>query len=157
MHTQISRRGFLATVPAALLAAKPTSIRVGCQANAWPLKTGDFQQLLGVLFGMEISRIGRIKVFQPKLPAMINSIRIGQLAGPTHALPQLNLDWQANLLANPPELLRHHWKDQCRRMLRVVQNAVRRGNKMPREFNLFAGAQITVEPRKIAARNFQTQ
>src|ERR1700688_4249403 len=55
MHSHISRRGFLAAlpVPAALLAAKPSSIRVGCQANAWKLKEGDFAQLLGVLGEMK--------------------------------------------------------------------------------------------------------
>ncbi len=55
MHSHISRRGFLATLPvtAALLAAKPTAIRVGCQANAWKLKEGDFAQLLGVLGEMK--------------------------------------------------------------------------------------------------------
>jgi sugar phosphate isomerase/epimerase len=55
MHSHISRRAFLATlpIPAVLLAAKPPAITVGCQANAWPLKTGDFAQLLGVLKEMK--------------------------------------------------------------------------------------------------------
>jgi len=55
MHSQISRRVFLAIlpVPAALLAAKPTTIKVGCQANAWPLKAGDFPQLLAALGEMK--------------------------------------------------------------------------------------------------------
>ncbi len=50
-----SRRALLALLSAApFLAparaqAKAQAIRVGCQANGWPLKEGDFDQLLGVL------------------------------------------------------------------------------------------------------------
>ena len=52
MRFSISRRAFIASAPiaAALLAApKGNAIRVGCQANAWPLKQGDFGQLLKAL------------------------------------------------------------------------------------------------------------
>ena len=44
----MTRRTFLvASGSAALLSsAKPSSIKVGCQANAWPLRPGDFNQLI---------------------------------------------------------------------------------------------------------------
>jgi inosose dehydratase len=52
----LSRREFLSCIPAgALLSALPLSAaaasgpRFGCQTNAWPLKPGDFAQLLDVL------------------------------------------------------------------------------------------------------------
>ena len=46
-----SRRSLLASFAIApfLARAKAEGIRVGCQANGWPLKEGDFEQLLGVL------------------------------------------------------------------------------------------------------------
>ncbi len=52
---QTSRRGFLAALPLPVLfgADPPKQIRVGCQANAWPLKVGDFPQLLGILAEMK--------------------------------------------------------------------------------------------------------
>ena len=53
-----SRRTFLAAIAALplLAKAKERNIRVGCQANGWPLKEGDFDQLLGVL--KEMREIG---------------------------------------------------------------------------------------------------
>jgi sugar phosphate isomerase/epimerase len=55
MKMQTSRRGFLAALPLPVLfgADSPKQIRVGCQANAWPLKVGDFAQLLGILGEMK--------------------------------------------------------------------------------------------------------
>lgn len=48
MIRELSRRTFLTASISAGIAAfgKLQSIRVGCQANAWPLKEGDFDQLL---------------------------------------------------------------------------------------------------------------
>lgn len=47
----LTRREFLAASACAtsLCFAKPGVIKVGCQANAWPLKEGDFDQLIDVL------------------------------------------------------------------------------------------------------------
>ena len=55
MFSGISRRGFLAALPLPVLlgAPSPKEIQVGCQANAWSLKVGDFPQLLGVLAEMK--------------------------------------------------------------------------------------------------------
>src|SRR5689334_4912539 len=46
----LSRRMFLGSLSLPLLmpAADPTGSLVGCQANAWPLKAGDFAGLLEV-------------------------------------------------------------------------------------------------------------
>jgi sugar phosphate isomerase/epimerase len=52
MHSPISRRVFIATPALSALFAKG-GIRVGCQANGWPLKQGDFAQLLEVLGAMK--------------------------------------------------------------------------------------------------------
>lgn len=48
-----SRRTFLAASSAALVWAKSSSIRVGCQANGFPLKTNDFPGLLKILESMK--------------------------------------------------------------------------------------------------------
>ncbi len=47
----MTRREFLAAsaCAASLCFAKPAAIKVGCQANAWPLKEGDFDQLIDVV------------------------------------------------------------------------------------------------------------
>ena len=48
----LSRRTFFSTSlggAALLAAAQPARLRVGCQANGYPLKAGDFSQLLDVL------------------------------------------------------------------------------------------------------------
>ena len=50
-----TRRAFLAaslSAGAALL-AKPETIKVGCQANAWPLQEGDFDQLINAIRSMK--------------------------------------------------------------------------------------------------------
>jgi sugar phosphate isomerase/epimerase len=52
MKERISRRLLLAALPGARLSLAKEDLRVGCQANAWPLKAGDFEQLLGVLAAM---------------------------------------------------------------------------------------------------------
>jgi sugar phosphate isomerase/epimerase len=51
MKLATSRRRFLAASLSAGIAAfgSQEGVRVGCQANAWPLKEGDFDQLLGVV------------------------------------------------------------------------------------------------------------
>src|SRR5579875_2573238 len=55
MTVAASRRTFLVASLSAGVAAfgTPGSIRVGCQANAWPLKEGDFDQLLEVVRKMQ--------------------------------------------------------------------------------------------------------
>ena len=53
MCSAISRRAFLAASPAALVWAKSGPIRVGCQANGFPLKPGDFPALLKALESMK--------------------------------------------------------------------------------------------------------
>ncbi len=55
MILTVTRRAFLAASVSAGFAAlgKQTHIRVGCQANAFPLKQGDFEQLIGVLGNMK--------------------------------------------------------------------------------------------------------
>jgi len=53
MSNLISRRTFLATGPAALASAKSGSIRVGCQANGFPLTPGDFTALLKAVESMK--------------------------------------------------------------------------------------------------------
>jgi len=55
MTVAASRRTFLVASLSAGVAAfgTPGSIRVGCQANAWPLKEGDFDQLLEVVRKMK--------------------------------------------------------------------------------------------------------
>ncbi len=45
----LSRRSLLATLPLASFAARRTRPRLGCQTNAWPIRAGDFADLLGVL------------------------------------------------------------------------------------------------------------
>ncbi|HTM47252.1 MAG TPA: sugar phosphate isomerase/epimerase family protein [Bryobacteraceae bacterium] len=52
MKERISRRVLLTALPGARLALAKADIRVGCQANGWPLKAGDFPQLLSVLDAM---------------------------------------------------------------------------------------------------------
>lgn len=42
-----------------------------------------------------------------------------------------------------------------RRALRVMKNSVRGGNKPAREFDVFAGVQIAIEPGEIATRDFE--
>jgi sugar phosphate isomerase/epimerase len=52
MSFQISRRVFLATLPLPVILLETvaeSTISVGCQTNAWPLKAGDFPALLDVL------------------------------------------------------------------------------------------------------------
>ncbi len=49
----ISRRTFLVTASAAFAWAKSGTIRVGCQANGYPLKPGDFPGLLKALESMK--------------------------------------------------------------------------------------------------------
>ena len=51
--TKTSRRAFLAAGSAALVWAKSGPIRVGCQANGFPLKAGDFPSLLKALESMK--------------------------------------------------------------------------------------------------------
>ncbi len=53
MPFAISRRAFLAASSAALLSAGRGSIRVGCQANGYPLKPGDFDALIKALESMK--------------------------------------------------------------------------------------------------------
>ncbi len=55
-----TRRGFLATSisGAAIAFAKQESIKVGCQANAWPLEEGNFDQLITVI--RNIKRLGYV-------------------------------------------------------------------------------------------------
>ncbi len=52
MTSFISRRAFLAAGSCALVRAQGGSIRVGCQANGFPLKAGDFPALLKALESM---------------------------------------------------------------------------------------------------------
>lgn len=52
MNHQISRRAILWGGAAALAPAKDGSIRVGCQANGFPLKAGDFDGLIKTLEAM---------------------------------------------------------------------------------------------------------
>src|ERR1700682_466028 len=63
--------------------------------------------------------------------------------------------------SEPPQhllgLLRDNWQHQRRRMLRVVQDGVRGGNKVARKFNLLASVEIAIEPGEIAARNLEAQ
>lgn len=53
MFRSISRREFAAAVSASVAWAGSGSIRVGCQANGFPLKAGDFAGLLGALRSMK--------------------------------------------------------------------------------------------------------
>ncbi len=53
MPVSISRRVFILTGSAALARAKAGSIRVGCQANGFPLTPGDFPALLKALESMK--------------------------------------------------------------------------------------------------------
>jgi sugar phosphate isomerase/epimerase len=53
MSFELSRRAFLAAGSAALLWSKDDSIRVGCQANGFVLKAGDFPGLLKALESMK--------------------------------------------------------------------------------------------------------
>jgi sugar phosphate isomerase/epimerase len=55
MPPGISRRNLLAGFAAVAFADSPR-VRVGCQANAWPLEEGNFEQLLGAL--REMAEIG---------------------------------------------------------------------------------------------------
>lgn len=52
---RLSRREVLAAsiCGALALSAKATQIKVGCQANAWPLKEGDFDQLIDAIQDMK--------------------------------------------------------------------------------------------------------
>src|SRR5260370_28158166 len=52
-------------------------------------------------------------------------------------------------------LSRNNWQYQRRRMRLIVINHVRRFDHSRRARLLFAGVQVAVEPRKIAAGNFQ--
>jgi len=56
MHTIVSRRSFIAGLGTACLPAAGARIRVGCQTNAFPLKPGDFAQLLDAL--QSLKRLG---------------------------------------------------------------------------------------------------
>ena len=53
MCSTLSRRAFLAAGSAALMWAKSGPIRVGCQANGFPLKPGDFPGLLKAIESMK--------------------------------------------------------------------------------------------------------
>lgn len=53
MSFEISRRAFIAAGSVALLPAQSGSIRVGCQANGFPLKPGDFDALVKALESMK--------------------------------------------------------------------------------------------------------
>ncbi len=53
MPDSISRRAFVLAGSAAVVRAKAGSIRVGCQANGFPLKPGDFPALLNALESMK--------------------------------------------------------------------------------------------------------
>lgn len=53
MHHTISRRAFLAAGSAAVVPGKGDKVRVGCQANGFPLKPGDFPALLKALESMK--------------------------------------------------------------------------------------------------------
>lgn len=55
MPVDITRRAFVAASFAAGLSvrAEQATPKVGCQANAWPLKEGDFDQLIGAINSMK--------------------------------------------------------------------------------------------------------
>ncbi len=57
---RLSRREVLAAsiCGALALSAKATQIKVGCQANAWPLKEGDFDQLIAAI--QEMKKLGYV-------------------------------------------------------------------------------------------------
>lgn len=52
-------------------------------------------------------------------------------------------------------LLGNYRQHEHRRMLRVMNNSVRGGNKPTRELDLFAGVQIAIEPGEIAAGDLE--
>src|SRR5258708_5841943 len=47
-----------------------------------------------------------------------------------------------------PLFRRHNWKNQRGRMMRIVENCVAGGDKVVREFDLFARIEIRIEARK---------
>src|SRR5215472_13529205 len=63
----------------------PAVLRVELVLKLCHLLDALVQELLGALFGTKMTSACGIRIFQAKVFAVMNSVRIRQLAGPTHA------------------------------------------------------------------------